>query len=57
VTVVLSGDKDQQISSQAYQASSQAMALQRDDVLRPSDNPAMMAVKPSTDEEYVPGMK
>eukprot|EP00045_Choanoeca_perplexa_P008555 m.80120 g.80120 ORF g.80120 m.80120 type:complete len:589 (-) comp14536_c0_seq5:142-1908(-) len=54
VTVVVSGNKDELIGTQAYQASSQAMALTRDDVLRPSDHPAMMAVKPSTEEDYVP---
>eukprot|EP00730_Choanoeca_flexa_P005115 TRINITY_DN11879_c0_g2_i1.p2 TRINITY_DN11879_c0_g2~~TRINITY_DN11879_c0_g2_i1.p2 ORF type:complete len:294 (+),score=45.87 TRINITY_DN11879_c0_g2_i1:1264-2145(+) len=54
VTVVISGNQDEMIGTQAYQVSTQAMALTRDDVLRPSDHPAMMAVKPSSEEQYVP---
>ncbi|EDQ92626.1 uncharacterized protein MONBRDRAFT_30996 [Monosiga brevicollis MX1] len=54
VTVVVSGDDTNMISPKAYQVSTQAMALTRDDILRPTDRADMMAVKPRTDEVYVP---
>lgn len=53
-TVVVTGDENHQIVPRAYQASTQAMHLARDDILRPSDTPALMAVRPATKDVFVP---
>ncbi|EGD80460.1 hypothetical protein PTSG_11104 [Salpingoeca rosetta] len=53
-TVVVSGDSEHQIVPRAYQASTQAMNLVRDDILRPSDSPALVAVRPADDTTFVP---
>ncbi|KAK3797242.1 hypothetical protein RRG08_030467 [Elysia crispata] len=55
VTVVVTGDHDNQIHFEGYQVSNQCMALVRDDCLLPTrDVPQLGYVKESTNEQYVP---
>eukprot|EP00051_Salpingoeca_urceolata_P028882 m.488302 g.488302 ORF g.488302 m.488302 type:complete len:596 (+) comp25702_c0_seq1:203-1990(+) len=55
VTVVVSGDENNQVSLNGFQASNQCMALVRDSVVLPSPhNCGEMIIKPSTDEQFVP---
>eukprot|EP00056_Hartaetosiga_gracilis_P006565 m.97774 g.97774 ORF g.97774 m.97774 type:complete len:190 (+) comp12503_c0_seq1:150-719(+) len=53
-TVVVTANSDGDIVPFAYQATTQAMHLMRDDILRPSTIPSQVAVKQSSDECYVP---
>ncbi|XP_067672107.1 nuclear protein localization protein 4 homolog [Haliotis asinina] len=55
VTVVVTGDNNNQIHFDGYQVSNQCMALVRDDCLIPTkDVPELGYVKESTNEQYVP---
>eukprot|EP00123_Amoebidium_parasiticum_P015483 comp22996_c0_seq1/m.36618 comp22996_c0_seq1/g.36618 ORF comp22996_c0_seq1/g.36618 comp22996_c0_seq1/m.36618 type:complete len:609 (-) comp22996_c0_seq1:20-1846(-) len=54
VTVVVSGDEQQAVSMAGYQVSNQAMALVRDDCLRPCKKMGMGRIKKSSDKQYVP---
>lgn len=55
VTVVVTGDAQNQIHFDGYQVSNQCMALVRDDCLVPTrDAPELGYVKESTNEQYVP---
>ncbi|XP_005091943.1 nuclear protein localization protein 4 homolog [Aplysia californica] len=55
VTVVVTGDNDNQIHFEGYQVSNQCMALVRDDCLLPTkDVPQLGYVKESSNEQYVP---
>uniref|UniRef100_A0A0B7ASG5 Nuclear protein localization protein 4 homolog n=1 Tax=Arion vulgaris TaxID=1028688 RepID=A0A0B7ASG5_9EUPU len=55
VTVVVTGDNDNQIHFEGYQVSNQCMALVRDDCLLPTkDVPQLGYIKESSNEQYVP---
>ena len=55
VTVICSGDEENQVSFNAYQASIQCMDLVRSEIIVPTmDAPELAYVKESTDELYVP---
>ncbi|KAK3091936.1 hypothetical protein FSP39_023832 [Pinctada imbricata] len=55
VTVVVTGDVNNQIHFEGYQVSNQCMALVRDDCLIPTkDAPELGYVKESSDKQYVP---
>lgn len=55
VTVIVTGDKNNQIHMEGYQVSNQCMALVRDQCLIPTkDAPELAFVKETTKEQYVP---
>jgi len=55
VTVVMSGDKENQIHPEGYQVSNQCMALVRDNCMVPCrDAPELGYIKESSNEQYVP---
>ncbi|KAL8569521.1 hypothetical protein ACOMHN_002068 [Nucella lapillus] len=55
VTVIATGDNNNQIHFEGYQVSNQCMALERDDCLIPTkDVPELGYVKESSNEQYVP---
>ncbi|XP_074647602.1 nuclear protein localization protein 4 homolog [Tubulanus polymorphus] len=55
VTVVATGDENNQIHFEGYQVTDQCMALVRDDCLVPTyDVPELGYIKESTNEQYVP---
>lgn len=55
VTVIVTGDKDNQIHMEGYQVSNQCMALVRDQCLIPTrDAPELAYVKETSKEQYVP---
>jgi len=55
VTVVMTGDKENQIQPEGYQVSNQCMALVRDSCMVPCrDAPELGYVKESSNEQYVP---
>lgn len=55
VTVVVTGDKDNQVHFEGYQVSQQCASLVRDGCLFPTvDAPELAYVKDSSDEQYVP---
>lgn len=55
VTVVVTGDKENQIHMEGYQVSNQCMALVRDGCLLPTkDAPELAYVKETSKEQYVP---
>ncbi|KAH9495810.1 Nuclear protein localization protein 4 [Bulinus truncatus] len=55
VTVVVTGDNDNQIHFEGYQVSNQCMALVRDDCFVPTrDVPQLGYIKESGNEQYVP---
>ncbi|XP_050407699.1 nuclear protein localization protein 4 homolog [Patella vulgata] len=55
VTVIVTGDSNNQIHFEGYQVSNQCMALVRDDCLIPTkDVPELGYVKESSNEQYVP---
>ncbi|CAL1529212.1 unnamed protein product [Lymnaea stagnalis] len=55
VTVVVTGDNDNQIHFEGYQVSNQCMALVRDDCFVPTkDVPQLGFIKESGNEQYVP---
>lgn len=55
VTVVMTGDKENQIHPEGFQVSNQCMALVRDNCLVPCrDAPELGYVKESSNEQYVP---
>ncbi|KAK7507678.1 hypothetical protein BaRGS_00001613 [Batillaria attramentaria] len=55
VTVIATGDNNNQIHFEGYQVSNQCMALVRDDCLIPTkDVPELGYVKESSNEQYVP---
>jgi len=55
VTVIVTGDVENQVHMEGYQVSNQCMALVRDDCLVPTrDAPELGYVKESSNEQYVP---
>ncbi|XP_014665773.1 PREDICTED: nuclear protein localization protein 4 homolog [Priapulus caudatus] len=55
VTIVISGDKENQVHMEGYQVSNQCMALVGDDILVPTkDAPELGYIRESTNEQYVP---
>jgi len=55
VTVIITGDKENQIHMEGYQVSNQCMALVRDQCLIPTkDAPELAYVKETSKEQYVP---
>jgi nuclear protein localization protein 4 homolog len=54
-TVVVTGDKDNQVHMEGYSVSNQCMALVRDNCLVPTrDAPELGFIRKSTNEQYVP---
>lgn len=55
VTVVVTGDAENQIQFQGYQVSNQCASLVRDECIIPTyDAPELAYIKPSTDEKFIP---
>lgn len=55
LSIVFTGDKENQIHMEGYQVSAQCMALVRDNCLLPTkDAPELGYVRESTDKQYVP---
>lgn len=55
VTVLITGDKDNQVHMEGYQVSNQCMALVRDKCLVPTkDVPELAYIRESSNKQYVP---
>jgi nuclear protein localization protein 4 homolog len=54
ITIVVSGDERGDVSLEAYQVSNQCVAMANAGIIEASVDPALMRVKPSTSEQYVP---
>ncbi len=54
ITCVITGNEESNIDIQAYQISNIGMAMVRDEIVEASVDPALMRVKKSTSEQYVP---